>query len=311
MALCSVGAPERRRDKSEKCLHIVSPGFRGLGNLEGGERVARKRMIDPEFWSDEEIGGWKYEARLFYIGLWNFADDDGRLKAHPHLLKSQIFPYDVSIDIASLQIIVAGKVMWYEINGQQYGWIKNFATYQKINHPTKSKLPPFKEEYLITPGGLPEDSGNTPVGLPPNVIQCNIIKDNIIPKGDSDESLPPKEPISVSEDDAALYTSIKVRFEKEQPQHRFTNYKKEGQSIKWLIEKARARDPDSPDVFLEGMIRMFEYLRSIDKFFKGQPFLPSALNASAIWDRVLSAAQERFKEEQAAIKYDDILEVQF
>ena len=56
--------------------------------------MARKRMIDPEFWSDEEIATLSFPARLFYIGLWNFADDEGKGKGHSKLLKAQIFPYD-------------------------------------------------------------------------------------------------------------------------------------------------------------------------------------------------------------------------
>ncbi len=65
--------------------------------------MARKRIIDPEFWSDEEIGQWSFPARLFYIGLWNFADDSGRFKAANALLKAQIFSYDKKLDVKKLK----------------------------------------------------------------------------------------------------------------------------------------------------------------------------------------------------------------
>lgn len=103
-----------------------------------------------------------------------------------------------------------------------------------------------------------------------------------------------------------LYAEIKQHFEKAQPQCRFTNYPKEGKAIKGLIEKARAREPDHPDIFLHGMIQTFHDLRLRDKFYKGQPYLPSALNASGIWDRVLNEAHERWKGEQAAMEYDPV-----
>lgn len=103
--------------------------------------MPRKRIIDPEFWADEEIGRWPFEARLFYIGLWNFADDAGRLKAHPNLLKAQIFPYDQKIDIEKIKNIVSGKVAWYSVEGSQYGEILNFLKYQRIDRPTPSKIP--------------------------------------------------------------------------------------------------------------------------------------------------------------------------
>lgn len=124
--------------------------------------MARKRMIDPEFWSDEKIGtSWSHSARLFYIGLWSFADDEGRFKAHDDLLKSQIFPYDKSrINISALKKELDGKVQWYEFHGNQYGFCKNFKKHQKISHPTPSKLPvpPIIKE---DSGKIPEDSGKS------------------------------------------------------------------------------------------------------------------------------------------------------
>jgi len=128
--------------------------------------MPRKRIIDPEYWSDEEVGSWTVEARLFYIGLWNFADDEGFLKAHPLLLKSQIFPYDTKLNIDQLKTIISNKVYWYEINGQQYGQIINFLKHQRIDRPSKSHIP----------RPLYEDSTNTRRPLTPEV---KLSKDNI------------------------------------------------------------------------------------------------------------------------------------
>jgi hypothetical protein len=124
-------------------------------------------MIDPEFWSDEEIGHWSHAARLFYIGLWNFADDKGRFKAHNNLLKSQIYPYDLEIDINKLKKELMHKIQWYEVDGLQYGYIKNFLKHQRIDKPTDSKLPPPPRE-------IGEGSAKPQGGLPPNIIEVNI-----------------------------------------------------------------------------------------------------------------------------------------
>jgi len=114
-------------------------------------------MIDPEFWSDEEIGRWNYATRLFYIGLWNFADDNGRFKSSSALLRSQIFPYDARINIEKLKTELGNKVQWYEENGLQYGWIRNFSRYQRIDRPTESKLPAPPEEEEPPPEVDPHD----------------------------------------------------------------------------------------------------------------------------------------------------------
>mgnify|MGYP001379565114 CR=1 FL=1 len=148
--------------------------------------MPRKRMIDPEFWNDEEIGGWSVEARLFYIGLWNFADDEGRLRAHPKLLKSQIFPYDEKINIEKLKREVSKKVLWYQVDGQEYGFIKNFLKHQVINRPTKSRIPaPDKQlldDFLNNHKELTEDSLNAHGGITPNI---NRKEENIKEKKDT------------------------------------------------------------------------------------------------------------------------------
>jgi len=128
--------------------------------------MPRKRMIDPEFWSDEEIGNWSAEARLFYIGLWNFADDEGRFKAHPKLLKSQIFPYSDRISIEKLLQEINGKVLLYESNGSRYGYLPNFLKHQRIDHPSNSKLP--------APRTFTEDSGKVQGTIPPNIIEVKL-----------------------------------------------------------------------------------------------------------------------------------------
>lgn len=133
--------------------------------------MARKRIIDPEFWSDEEVGAWPYEARLFYIACWNFADDAGRMKAHSSLLKSQIFPYDLRVDIEKLKNILSSKIQWYTVNGSQYGVIRNFLKHQRIDKPSPSKLP--------IPPPIQEDSTNHPRSLPPNTTKDKLIEDKL------------------------------------------------------------------------------------------------------------------------------------
>ena len=119
-------------------------------------------MIDPEFWSDETVGKWSSEAKLFYIALWNFSDDKGRFKAHPYLLKSQIFPYNSEVDVEALKDEIGDKVLWYMDSGSQYGFVRNFLKYQRIDKPSPSRLPAPQETVV-------EDSSNTQGTLPPNI----------------------------------------------------------------------------------------------------------------------------------------------
>ena len=49
--------------------------------------MTRIRTIKPEFWEDEKLANFSFAARLFFIGLWNIADDQGVFKNNPVLLK--------------------------------------------------------------------------------------------------------------------------------------------------------------------------------------------------------------------------------
>jgi len=115
--------------------------------------VARIRTIKPDFWTDEKIVELSFEARLFFIGSWNFADDNGNLQRSAKKLKMQIFPAD-AIDCEPLiqSLMAHGLLSEYEVNGEKYLHIKGFTTHQVINRPSKTGLP--------VPG-----SGSTPTPL--------------------------------------------------------------------------------------------------------------------------------------------------
>ena len=140
-------------------------------------------MIDPEFWSDEKIGNISPESRLLFIGMWNFADDEGIIKSRPEYLRSIIFPYDdikVSKMETLLQELVSQHLVYpYEIGGQHFILIVNFLKHQVINKPVPSKYPK-----PTTP--LPEDYGSTTTPLPSqekrreeNIKEVKIREENI------------------------------------------------------------------------------------------------------------------------------------
>jgi hypothetical protein len=130
--------------------------------------MARKRMIDPSFWEDEKLGTLEPMARLLFMGLISQADDEGRLKGHPSLLRSIIFPYDHDITLPQLDdwltLLSADNrklITRYEVDNQKYIFIRNFKKHQTINKPQKSKLPSIPEDYGSTTVVVPEDYDTT------------------------------------------------------------------------------------------------------------------------------------------------------
>lgn len=114
--------------------------------------MARIRTIKPEFWTDEKIVELPFEARLFFVGLWNFADDNGRLWNEPIQLKMRIFPAD-AVDVADLIDLLEASGLLFTYNddqGRSVLEIAHFTDHQRISHPSASKIPapPFKKRNI-------------------------------------------------------------------------------------------------------------------------------------------------------------------
>jgi hypothetical protein len=52
------------------------------------------RGVKPDYWTDEDIVDLSIPARLLFIGLWNYACDNGHLQDKPKQIKMRIFPGD-------------------------------------------------------------------------------------------------------------------------------------------------------------------------------------------------------------------------
>lgn len=90
--------------------------------------MAKIRGVKPEFWTDEDICQLSIPARLFFIGMWNFACDNGHLQDKPAQIKRRIMPDDL-IDAAELVDEIARS----ELIERTDGWITipNLTRHQK------------------------------------------------------------------------------------------------------------------------------------------------------------------------------------
>lgn len=110
--------------------------------------MARIRSIKPDFWHSADVCALSRDARLLWIGLWNFADDYGNGDARPQQVKIQVFPGDddiSSIDIACLMLELDKSDVGfrlYEVNGKPYFNIPEESwKHQKIDKRSKAKFP--------------------------------------------------------------------------------------------------------------------------------------------------------------------------
>lgn len=104
--------------------------------------MARIRTIKPDFWTDEKIVELSPFARLLFIGLWNFADDDGRMECSPKRIKMQIFPSD-PVECSELlgEIRRENLINIYIVDSIEYLQINGFKKHQKVDKRTASKYP--------------------------------------------------------------------------------------------------------------------------------------------------------------------------
>ena len=128
-----------------------------IGKFGGLNRVARIRTVKPDFWTDETLTECSLSARLMFIGLFNFADDNGNLDRSSKQIKMKIFPADtIDCEPLVLDLIAHGVLIEYSVNGKKYLHIKGFKKHQVINRPSKTSIPEPESE--TTHGGLSEDS---------------------------------------------------------------------------------------------------------------------------------------------------------
>ena len=111
--------------------------------------MARIRTIKPEFPQSETVGKLSRDARLLFIQLWTVADDFGRARAASRMLASLLYPYDddarALIDGWMDELEQKDCIRRYEADGSHYLEIINWLKHQKIDRPSKSRLPEFRE----------------------------------------------------------------------------------------------------------------------------------------------------------------------
>lgn len=130
--------------------------------------MSRIRSIKPEFWSSEQVMNCSRESRLFFIGMWNFADDSGRLSVAEKTLKAQIFPGDLDVDSQMIRRMLVELssnylIRIYEVAEHEYLEITGWH-HQRIDRPRPSKYPDPP---------IPQNSTNDRRGLAPDLSLPN------------------------------------------------------------------------------------------------------------------------------------------
>lgn len=117
--------------------------------------MPRIRTIKPDFWKSRSVKKLTDREKLVWVGLWNYADDYGRIMDEPVMLVGELWALGLNakqMDDTLTGLHGKGRIVRYAVEGDGFiqvtGW-----DHQKISHPTDSSIPPVP---------LPNHSGMTP-----------------------------------------------------------------------------------------------------------------------------------------------------
>ena len=132
--------------------------------------MSRIRTIKPEFWVSEQVAACSLSARLTFVGMWNFCDDNGVHQAKPKTLMAELYPMD---DITPQQVagwvdelVSVGLVAEFRADdGNDYWHVTGWGRHQRIDRPSaKHPAPPAKDSTMARLA-FDESSPNTHRGV--------------------------------------------------------------------------------------------------------------------------------------------------
>lgn len=216
--------------------------------------MARKRMISPEIWESQDFSQLSDLSKIVFISLFSHADDEGRGRADTGFVKSMTFPYDENRRVADIksalsEIARCMSVQFYSVNGSEYYFMTSWKKWQKVEKPSKSKLP--APPNVGVGGGIPncdnfgEDSLNIPRTLsedsPTNRIERNGIERNTVVAGLTDSEYADL-CAKLGKEDCDYYIERVKAFRQKQPQASFSV---KSTILKWYREDKAKSTPQN------------------------------------------------------------------
>lgn len=108
----------------------------------------RIRSIKPEFWRSTDIAALPRDVRLLFIGLWSYVDDNGVGVDDYRAIAADLFALEddpvgarkfVHEGLATLSRALL--IQRYTVDGKQYLFIPTWDKHQKVDRPSKPRLP--------------------------------------------------------------------------------------------------------------------------------------------------------------------------
>lgn len=108
--------------------------------------MAGDRNLPIDLWTRAGVVACRYETRLLFVAMQNFADDHGVQPFMPTAIRLQVFPADADMDDARvrsmIEELVANKLLRiYEVAGQEYVALVDWSSLQRVRKGARRKYP--------------------------------------------------------------------------------------------------------------------------------------------------------------------------
>ena len=223
--------------------------------------MARIRSIHPGLFTDENFMALGDAARMFLIGLWTEADDQGVFEWKPLTLKARLRPVDEGSVEPLLEELVANNwIRKFSESDKAYGALRNFRKFQRPQKPNaihplpdeistyvglvreRSRTDTRKSPQMEDGGGKREEEEVTPVGAdePPNPEKFYFEYGKSV-LGAKAGGLLNRAKTQIGE--AKALALIRESAEKQSPREYFSAA---------LLNRERWKPPEAEDEYLEG-----------------------------------------------------------
>lgn len=142
----------------------------------------RIRTIKPEFWRSKDVASLSKSARLTFIGIWNYVDDNGVGDGELSSIVADLYAADMILNPVQtlhetandlLQLFVKDMLIFYTVNAQVYVSVVNWSKHQHISRPSKGHSYPEPPGDLLTVEKLKETLATTCMQFTSNCMQLH------------------------------------------------------------------------------------------------------------------------------------------
>ena len=125
--------------------------------------MARIRTIKPGFFRSDDVTPLTYRARITWVGLWTYVDDEGRGRDNARIIKGELWTLEddmthVEVEEDLDELDRNDRISRYEVDGKRFLVINKWLDHQVISRPTPSRFPEPTEENMQLHVPLTESS---------------------------------------------------------------------------------------------------------------------------------------------------------